>query len=104
MDTFAGRRPPDQERPQSDHELWSLRVNMYWATREEVHNAFKDTNLRLVSATQQKYWEFTRDYMKEHILDYRGKEHPTRECLTAAAKAYRAKLVEEAKTILSRSE
>ena len=89
--TFAGRYKT------RDDKLWEQRIEIYNATRHELECKYPGKKFtKLPSAKQQAYWTFLREHQKENC-PAGTTFSKTQESLAEAGKAYRAKLIEEAK-------
>ena len=58
--TFAGRRPC------GDPDVWHARIMHYWDTRKELAANYPGKACKLPSVSQEKYWRFVSNFMKEN--------------------------------------
>ena len=89
--TFAGRYRA------ADDKVWCQHIDIYNETRKELEKMYPGKKItKLPSANQQDYWAFLRQHQKKNCPPG-TKFSQASESLAEAGKAYRAKLIEEAK-------
>ena len=91
---FAGRRPP-KETDEEAYSAWQHRKEGYESTLRDIRAAYPGKTLKMPSANQMKYWDFMRDYMKEHCPKGTLRAE-TRAAMSRGAGAYKAALLKEA--------
>ena len=77
--------------------MWSQRIDIYNFARKDLEKMYPGKRIRgLPSAKQQDYWNFLRQHQRNNCPP--GTEFSQASAsLVEAGKAYRAKLIEEAK-------
>ncbi len=94
--TFAGRRPSGCP------VVWKTKVDNYWQTRNEIAANYPGKAMKLPSLAQEKYWAFTREFMKANCEKGCSKAK-MKKGLADASRAYKDKLIIEAEAVLKQA-
>ena len=83
--------------------VWKTKVDNYWQTRNEIAANYPGkAHMKLPSLAQEKYWAFTREFMKANCEKGCSKAK-MKKGLADASRAYKAKLIIEAEAFLKQA-